>query len=148
MPTHLTQWAAPLDVDSMPLHAASSLIMLDFRALALVALPCLIVAEFTAALPMAFVQLPATSAVCVAKDMELKVESSVLVAVLLLLTCASLFVTDVHVVALVASANSRTDTFVSAKSLALQLEALVPTAAALVVNSALLAAAMVDVALA
>jgi len=130
----------------MPLNAATFLLTLDFRASALVALPCLLIAELTAALPMAFVQLLATSAVCAAPDMELKVESSDLVA--RLLTTASLFVTHVHVVASVASANSRTDTFVSAKSLALQLEALVPTAVAIMVNSALLAAAMVDVALA
>ena len=132
----------------MPLNAATFLLMLDFRASVLVALPCLLIAEFTAALPMAFVQLLATSAVCAAPDMELKVESSDLVAVQHLLTDASLFVTHVHVVASVASANSRTDTFVSAKSLALQPEALVPTAVAIMVNSALLAAAMVDVALA
>lgn len=130
----------------MPLNAATFLLTLDFRASALVALPCLLIAEFTAALPMAFVQLLATSAVCAAPDMELKVESSDLVAEKRLLTTASLFVTHVHVVASVASANSRTDTFVSAKSLALQLEALVPTAVAIMVNSALLAAAMVDVA--
>ena len=88
-----------------------------------------------------------TSVVCAAKDTEVKATVADLAAVLILSSSASLFATHATVVDSVASALSRTDTFVSVKSLAPQLEASAPTAVAMVANSALLATAMVDVAL-